>query len=143
MKRIALALLPVLTVLACGDTRPCNGTNCPPLAGTYAMAWTRGSQNGCTGTGPQPATLTFSLTGNVAKTAVGGETLLGTAYDTYDFTVSGGHETTYSMHGRVIPTDPVTDAGVRIIGTLATRRLLDGGSGCEIREDYTGDRISN
>lgn len=141
--RFVFVLALLAAVAACGNAKPCTGTECPPLAGTYAMAWSAGSQNGCSTAGPQPATLTFTLTGNVVTTTVGGLELRGSAYDTYDFTATGGRsEVGFSLRGTVVPTNPKTDAGVRIVGSMATRRY-DGGTDCEVRENFTGDRISN
>lgn len=140
MKPVALAAaLVALAFTACTNAAPC--TTCPPLAGTYSVSWQRALQvaDGCAATGPQPQTLTFSQAGATASVLVDGYKLSGSVYDTYDFSLSATQtDVSYVIQGTVIPTDAALDAGVRIVGSLTTRT-----DACEIRENYTGDKISN
>lgn len=138
MKRVALALA-ALALAACTNAAPCSA--CPPLAGTYSVSWQQALQvaDGCAATGPQPPTLTFSQAGASASVLVGGVTLTGLVYDTFDFSLSATRpDVTYVLRGTVIPTGGTADAGVRITGSLTTRT-----DACELRENYTGDKISN
>ncbi|MEW6430767.1 MAG: hypothetical protein AB1730_04600 [Myxococcota bacterium] len=139
MKPVVLALaLLALALAACTNASPCS--TCPPLAGTYSVAWERALNlaDGCAATGPQPQTLTFSQAGATASVLVDGVELQGSVYDTFDFSLSGTRpDVSYLLRGTVIPTDAATDAGVRITGSLTTRT-----DACELRENYTGDKIS-
>lgn len=138
--RTALAAAAALaTLAACTNALPCS--TCPPLAGTYSVSWLRALQagDGCPATGPQPPTLTFTQGGSTAAVLVGGVQLTGTVYDTFDFSLSGNQvDVSYVLRGTVVATDSATDAGVRVLGSLTTRT-----EACELREDYTGDKISN
>lgn len=140
MKLVAfVAALVALAFAGCTNATPCS--TCPPLAGTYSVSWQRALQvaDGCAATGPQPQTLTFSQAGSTASVLVGGLELSGSVYDTFDFSLSATQtDVSYVLRGTVIPTDAASDAGVRITGTLTSRSDT-----CEIRENYTGDKISN
>lgn len=135
---VAAALL-ALAFAACTNASPCS--TCPPLAGTYSVSWQRALQiaDGCAATGPQPQTLTFSQAGSTASVLIDGVKLAGSVYDNYEFSLSSTQvDVSYQLQGVVIPTDASTDAGVRIDGHLVSRSDT-----CEIRENYTGDKISN
>jgi hypothetical protein len=131
-----LSLAAAAALAACSNAAPC--TTCPPLAGTYAVAWQRATQvlPGCPATGPQPQTLTFTQAGATATALVDGLSLAGSVYDTFDFALSATREdVSYALRGTVVPGS--ADAGVRVVGSLTTRT-----DACELRENYTGDKIS-
>ncbi len=99
----------------------------------------------CPTTGPRPVNLNLTLEGNRLSTLVGGDELRGTLYDTYDFSVSGGHsDTTYTLRGRAV-VGTATDGGagtptVHLVGSLFSRTNF-ASAGCELKEDYTADRL--
>lgn len=142
MRRLVLPgalLLASLATPGCGDATPCRA--CPAIEGAYVVSWQNGTpMGGCPATGPQPATLNFTRLASTVRVTVGGEELAGTLYDTYDFTLQGGHDTSYSMRGRVILLSPSTDGGVRVTGSLTTRATTDAGA-CELEEKFTGDKL--
>lgn len=99
----------------------------------------------CPSTGPRPLNFNLVLQGNRVSTLVGGDELRGTLYDTYDFSVSGGHaDTTYTLRGRaVLGTAADGGAGtlpVHLVGSLFSRTNV-ASAGCELKEDYTADRL--
>lgn len=144
MRRL-LVVLPFL--VSCGDQRPCS--SCPSIDGAYLVSWQQGfPQAGCPEMGPRPVNLNFSQQGNQLSVLVGGNELRGTLYDTYDFSVSGGdNSTSYSLRGRAVVSGPSAQAdggtvrsNVHLVGTLFTR-TGSGSMGCDLSENYTADRL--
>jgi hypothetical protein len=85
--------------------------------------------------------LNFTRSDSDLDSAIGGEPLRGTLYDTYDFTLRGGRfSTTYSMRGRVVVGTASSDAGVHLSGTLTTTST-DGGTTCAVQESFSADRL--
>lgn len=95
--------------------------------------------------GPRPTNLNLTQDGNRVSALVGGAELRGTLYDTYDFSLSGGQtDTTFTLRGRAVVGAPA-DGGtgkpsVHLVGSLFSRTNFDS-TGCELKEDYTADRL--
>ncbi len=130
------------TLWACSGAKPC--VDCPAIEGAYVVSWLAPDSTtscGAGAQGPQPSALNFTRAGSTVRTLVGGFELAGTLYDTYDFTVSGGNvSVAYSMAGRLVPVDPVTDAGIRLQGSMTTT-VPDGGSSCQIIERFSATKL--
>jgi hypothetical protein len=147
MRTLTIAML--LVASACTDAQPCSA--CPQIQGTYALTWTAGSSS-CPGSGPQPTVLTMTQVGSSLNSSIGGSTVQGTFFDTYDFTLSGGtSDERYSLRGTAITNQVVgprpdggSDGGtvastsVRVLGTLHTSF---GDGGCA-DDKFTGDRLT-
>lgn len=137
-----LALLCPLVLAACEDVRPC--TSCPQIAGAYLVSWQRGvAQPDCPTTGPRPIEFNVTQTGNRVSALIGGDELRGTLYDTYDFSMTGGHsDTSYTLRGRAVVGGAADGGGssVRLVGSLLTRADA-ATTGCQLQEAYTADRI--
>jgi hypothetical protein len=137
------AAVVALSLWACSGAKPC--VDCPAIEGAYSVSWLApDSTNGCPAgaRGPQPTSLNFSRGGSTIHTTVGGYDLAGTLYDTFDFTVSGGDDTVaYSMQGRLVPVDPITDAGVRLQGSMTTTKTPTSASSCQVIERYNATKL--
>jgi hypothetical protein len=124
---------------ACSDAVPCQ--QCPNVEGTYAMTWSDGglSDRPCAAPGPRPATMAFMQSGSRVTTALGDVPLGGTLYDSYDLPLTGRDaRESYAMRTLVIPTGTSQDGGIRLLGTLTTRRTDDAGDDCEHRDEFEG-----
>lgn len=138
-QRVLLGLGLAALLAACSDAVPCQ--RCPNVEGTYAMTWSDGgvSDLPCALPGPRPATLTLAQSGSRVTTALGDVPLGGTLYDTYDLPLTGRDATeSYALRALVIPTGTSVDGGIRLQGTLTTRRVDDQGADCETRDDFEG-----
>lgn len=137
------AAVVALSLWACSGAKFC--VDCPAIEGAYSVSWLApDSTIGCDGgaLGPQPALLNFNRGGSTIHTTVGGYDLAGTLYDTFDFTLSGGDDTVaYSMQGRLVPVDPITDAGVRLQGSMTTTKSPTSGTSCQVIERYNATKL--
>lgn len=126
-------LTTLLLASACSDSVPC--TNCPPLAGTYAVWWSEPIAEGpCEAPNQRPRTLEFSLAGARAQVTIDGLPLAGTVDDSWSFSLNGvADDVSANLRGLVIPA--WGDAGVRVTATYTTRSEV-----CETIEKLTAER---
>ena len=96
--RFAVAAV-VLTMTACTDALPCS--SCPAIEGAYAVSW-EAPMSSCSVGVPRTTGLSFTRVGSSLHSTVAGQPLTGTLYDTYDFTLSGGIDVSYSLRGRLV-----------------------------------------
>ncbi|MBL9038309.1 MAG: hypothetical protein JNG84_07345 [Archangium sp.] len=126
-------------LMSCTDVLPC--TACPPMEGTYTVAWQAAPPSGtCTVPGPRPPEWTIERTGSSISTSLDGSVLTGTVYDTYDFTLSGGVDgPSFALRGRVVV--GLSDAGVQLMGSLRTRSTGALDASCnDIDERFVADK---
>lgn len=134
-----------LLCFSCEQSTPCTSLDlCPALAGTYLMSWENPFNNTCSQTGPRPLSLTFTQAISSGGTTINGVNLGGSIFETNEFTMAGGNlNERYNLRGTVVSASAKSDAGTRIVGSLnTTLQNADGGSGCTLREDYVGDKVS-
>lgn len=142
LRSLLLALPPLATALAlgCTDARPC--TDCPPIAGAWAVSWKNGiAQDKCPTQGPRPVSLNITQAGNTAASIIGGVDVKGVVYDTWDFSLTGtGPAASYTLHARAAP-GATADAGLHMEGSLQTSGTPDGGTACDLTEEFSGDHL--
>ncbi len=150
---VGLAVLSA-ALTGCSDARPCS--DCPAVEGTYDMAYAEQSRLGSCAIAPPPAPAALELTrvGSTVRVANPGLDLVGTLFDTWDFTLLGGHasdggtpdgrevEDTISARGHFVP--PGADGGAAIRGTWDTSTLQTSAAGssaeCSVSLAFTGKR---
>jgi hypothetical protein len=129
----------LLAVAGCTDSSPCDNATCPALGGAWAISWQADTTGSCSLAGPQPAQLIFTQDVSTITTTVGGLTLQGTLFDSWDFTATAQSATGgYALRGVVLAA--TTDAGTPMIsGSLQT--LSGSSTSCITQEAYTGARL--
>ncbi len=125
-----------LAFASCTDVLPCS--TCPTMEGPYTFTWaTTTTNDSCPLPAAPPASVTFTRVGSSLRTALGSQELSGTLFDTYDFTLSGGLDTSYNLRGRLV-TRGTGDAGViSLTGSLRTRLTDAKGGICDFDSKFT------
>ncbi len=125
---------------ACTDALPCS--TCPEMEGAYAVSWEAPTGNCAVGV-TRTTGLNVTRVGSSLHSTVAGQQLTGTLYDTYDFSLSGGIDVSYTLRGRLAL--GAHDAGaqaIHLVGTLRTSaRGRDAGTFCDTDEKFTADKI--
>ncbi len=147
---VALALSPSC---ACGNANACvddpnSSAACPPLEGSYQMAYGQETDSsGCGANLPpavQPNPLILTRLGSVVRSVVNGVQYSGQVTDTFDWTLNGSNgldpdagEMILAVHGRYIPGTGDGGLGATIQGTWDTT-LTD--SDCNRSSPFTGTK---
>lgn len=130
-----------LLLAGCSDAVPC--INCPNVGGTYTLAWGDAgvTDQPCATPGPRPAMLTLEQRESRVNADLEGQRLSGTLYDSYDLAMTGlSLDVSYQLKALVIPTGTSLDGGIRLTGTLTTRRTGADGDACETRDPFEGTK---
>lgn len=99
--------------------------------------------------GPPPPELVFTRIGSTLRSQAGRVDLVGTVFDTFDFTLGGiqaqrdGGNDAIDVRGAFIPPSAVTDGGTWIRGQYATQQTWPGPGGsqsCTRQHSFLGEK---